>query len=85
MVSQTILIGIIVGVFFAGIGIGYVALQSNASISMMMTPQQMQQMMNDPKQMTQWHQTMMDNPQAMNNWMNTMMQNPNMMNQWMGT
>lgn len=41
MVSQTILIGIIVGVFFAGIGIGYAALQSNTSVSMM-TPQQMQ-------------------------------------------
>jgi plastocyanin len=51
---------------------------------MMMTPQQMQQMMNNPKQMTQWHQTMMNNPQAMNNWMNTMTNNPQMMNQWMG-
>src|SRR3989338_5790203 len=85
MISQYVWIVIIVGVFFAGIGIGYAALQSNTTVPMMMTPQQMQQMMNNPKQMTQWHQTMMDNPQAMNNWMNAMMQNPNMMNQWMGT
>lgn len=85
MVSQYVWIGIIAGAFFAGIGIGYAVFHSNTTASMMMTPQQMQQMMNDPKQMTQWHQTMMNNPQAMNNWMNTMMQNPNMMNQWMGT
>ncbi len=86
MVSQAIIIGVIVGVFFAGLGIGYAVLQPSVPATpMMITPQQMQQMMNDPKQMTQWHQSMMDNPQIMNNWMNTMMQNPNMMNQWMGT
>ncbi|HSB84607.1 MAG TPA: plastocyanin/azurin family copper-binding protein [Nitrosarchaeum sp.] len=85
MVSKPILIGIIIGVFFAGLGIGYAVLQFGQPNYSNMTPQQMQQMMNDPKQMTQWHQTMMNNPQAMSNWMNTMMQNPNMMNQWMGT
>ncbi len=85
MVSQTLLIGIIVGVFLVGIGIGYAVLQSNTTVPMMMTPQQMTQMMSNPQQMTQWHQTMMNNPQAMNQWMNTMMQNPNMMNQWMGS
>lgn len=81
MVSQTLLIGIIVGVFFAGIGIGYAVLQSNTTS--MMTPQQMTQMMNNPQMMNQLHQTMMNNPQAMNNWMNTMMNNPSMMNQMM--
>jgi len=85
MVSNPILIGIIVGVFFAGLGIGYAVLQLGQPNYSNMTPQQMQQMMNDPKQMTQWHQTMMNNPQAMNNWMNTMTNNPNIMNQWMGT
>ena len=54
MVSQCILIGVAVGVFFAGLGIGYVALQSSAPTSpMMMNSQQMQQMMNDPQQMNQ--------------------------------
>jgi len=88
MVSQTILIGIAVGVFFAGLGVGYAAFQSYSQPNFaMMTPQQMQQMMNNPQMMTQWHQTMMNNPQAMNSWMNTMMQNPqamqSMMNQMM--
>lgn len=98
MVSQNIWIGIVVGVFFVGLGIGYVVLQSPTPASpMMMTNQQMQQMMNNPQTMNQWHQQMMQNPQAMNQWMNSMMsnpqamqswnqymmQNPNMMNQWM--
>lgn len=86
MVSQGILIGVVVGVFFAGIGIGYAIFQSSTPVSpMMMSSQQMQQMMNDPQSMNQWHQQMMQNPQAMNQWMNTMMQNPNSMDQWMGT
>lgn len=72
MTSQYVIVGIAVGVFFAGLGIGYAVFSQIQSASFtQMSPQQMQQMMN--------------NPQAMNNWMNTMMQNPNTMNQWMGT
>jgi len=72
MTSQYVWIGIAIGVFFGGLGIGYAVFSATQPANFMnMTPQQMQQMMN--------------NPQAMNNWMNTMMQNPNMMNQWMGT
>ena len=71
MVSQVILIGIAVGVFFAGLGVGYAVFQSyNQPNFAMMTPQQMQQMMN--------------NPQAMNKWMGTMMNNPNFQQQYMG-
>ena len=82
MVSQGILIGIAVGVFFAGIGIGYATLQSTTPTStMMMGPQQMQQMMNDPQQMNQWHQQMMQNPDAMNQWMSSMMNDPQTMQQ----
>jgi len=80
MVSQGILIGIAVGVFFAGLGIGYSIVQST-STPMMMTSQQMQQMMNDPNTMNQWHQTMMNNPDAMNQWMGTMMNDPQAMQQ----
>ncbi|HSB50629.1 MAG TPA: hypothetical protein VLC72_04800, partial [Nitrosopumilaceae archaeon] len=70
MTNQYVLVGITVGVFFAGLGVGYTIFQSyNQPNFAMMTPQQMQQMMN--------------NPQAMNTWMNTMMQNPQHMNQWM--
>lgn len=81
--TNVIWIGIAVGVFFAGLGIGYAVFQSyNQPNFATMTPQQMQQMMSDPKLMSQWQQTMMNNPQAMNEWMNTMMQNPQA-GQWM--
>jgi len=81
VVSQGILIGIIVGVFFAGLGLGYAVLQSNVPVTPMMTQQQMQQMMNDPNTMNQWHQTMMKNPQMMNQWMSTMINDPQFMQQ----
>lgn len=85
MSSKTLLIAITVGVFFAGLGIGYAVLQSSAPVSTVMNPQQMQQMMNNPQTMSQWHQQMMQNPQAMNQWMNTMMGNPQSMNTWMNS
>ena len=81
MVSQGILIGIAVGVFFAGIAIGIAALQPTS----MMTGQNMQQMMNDPQQMNQWMNTMMNDPQAMQQMHDMMMSNPQHMNQMMGT
>ncbi|AFS83166.1 cupredoxin domain-containing protein [Candidatus Nitrosopumilus sediminis] len=84
MVSQGILIGIAVGVFFAGIGIGYAVLQSPPPSSpMMMSSQQMQQMMDDPQAMNQWMNTMMQDPQAMNQWMGNMMDDPQMQQQMM--
>ena len=81
MVSQGILIGIAVGVFFAGIAIGIAALQPTS----MMTGQNMQQMMNDPQQMNQWMNTMMNDPQAMQQMHDMMMSNHQHMNQMMGT
>lgn len=83
MVKQTILIGIAIGVFFAGLGIGYAVFYSSQPNYANMTPQQMQQMMNNPQMMSQWHQTMMNNPQAFNSWMGMMMNNPQHMNQMM--
>ena len=45
MVNQYVWIGIVVGIFFVGIGIGY-SIQSNTlTVPMMMNTQQMQQMM----------------------------------------
>jgi len=82
MTKNVLVIGVAIGVFFAGLGVGYAVFQVNQPNFANMNPQQMQQMMNNPQMMSQWHQTMMNNPQVMNNWMNTMMQNPNMMNQW---
>ncbi|WKT57524.1 hypothetical protein QVH35_09160 [Candidatus Nitrosotenuis chungbukensis] len=82
MASPYVIIGISIGVFFAGLGIGYAIFSANqSSIFMHMTPQQMQQMMGNPQMMTQWHQTMINDPQAMNSWMNTMMGNPQAMQQ----
>lgn len=82
MAKQAVWIGIAIGVFIAGLGIGYAVFSANQSVNFMqMTPKQMQQMMSNPQIMTQWHQTMMSNPQMMNNWMNTMMSNPQSMQQ----
>ncbi|WP_316506828.1 hypothetical protein [Nitrosopumilus sp.] len=55
MTSQYIWIGIAVSVFVAGIGIGYGVWQSSTSglAGMMMSPQQMNQMMNNPEAMQQ--------------------------------
>jgi plastocyanin len=86
MVRQVILIGIAVGVFFAGLGIGYGVLQAtNTTNSMMMNdPQHMQKMMNDPQHVQKMIEMMQSNPQAMNSLMNSMMSDPQMWNQWMG-
>ena len=84
LVSQGILIGVAVGVFFAGLGIGYAALQSTTPTTpMMMNSQSMQQMMNDPQQMNQWMTTMMNDPQAMQQMHDMMMNDPQHMNQMM--
>ena len=84
MVSQGILIGIAVGVFFAGLGVGFVALQPTTPTSpMMINSQQMQQMMNDPQQMNRWMNTMMNDPQQMQQMHDMMMSNPQHMNQMM--
>ncbi|MGY5150838.1 MAG: cupredoxin domain-containing protein [Candidatus Nitrosopumilus sp. bin_6a] len=90
MVNQGILIGVAVGIFFAGLGIGYVALQSTTStMPMMSNPQHMNQMMgpmmdtmmNDP-QMQQQMMNQMMNHQGM---IDSMMTNQDMMNMMMGS
>jgi len=73
MASQSVLIGITIGVFFSGIGIGYAIFQSAGSSNLMV--QNMQQMMQNPQMMNDWMNTMMSNPQAMQQ-MHQMMQNP---------
>jgi hypothetical protein len=67
LVNQKIWIGIAIGVFFAGLGIGYGILQStNTTNSMMMNDQQhMQKMMSDPQTMQQFHSMMMNDQQHM--------------------
>ncbi|MCV0398682.1 MAG: cupredoxin domain-containing protein [Nitrosarchaeum sp.] len=86
MTNQYVIIGIAVGVFVAGIGIGYGISQSTVTSNFMhMTPQQMQQMMDDPNMMNQWMGTMMNNPQTITEMHNMMMSNPQYMNQMMST
>ena len=80
MTSYGIVI-IFVGVFFAGIGIGYAILPPSTPNVPMMTPQQMQQMVNDQDQMFQWHHAMMNDPQVMDSWMNTILSEPELRQQ----
>ncbi len=49
MVSQYVWIGITVGVFVAGIGIGFAAMQNSSPGPMAMSPQQMPELMSDPE------------------------------------
>lgn len=79
MVSQSVLIGVTIGVFFAGLGIGYAVFQSTGSSNLM--AQNMQQVMQNPSQRQQMMNQWMQNPQMMNGWMNTMMSNPQAMQQ----
>jgi plastocyanin len=88
MTNRYVWIGIAVGLFFAGLGIGYVVF-TNAYVSnsmMMQNPQAVNQIMqNNPQFMNQWMNYMTLNPQARNEWTSVMVNNPPFMNQWMST
>ncbi len=88
MVSQPIWIGIVIVVFFVGIGVSFDAFQAiNPSNFMGMIPQQMMnQMMQNPqfqKQMMQQMSPMMNDPEFRQKMMTIMMQNPQMMQDMM--
>jgi hypothetical protein len=74
VVNQYIWLGITIGIFVAGLGIGYAINQYTVTPNTM--AQNMQHMMQDQTQrqqlMSQWAQ----NPQLVNDWMITMMSNP---------
>ena len=80
MVNQNIWIGIAIGTFFAGLGIGIAILQTISYPAM--TGNQMPLMMQNPQSMEQWHQAVMDDPEAMNQWMNVMMHDPKVMEEF---
>lgn len=71
MVNNIILIGTIIGVFFVGIGISYGIFSSSQVMpsSMMMTPQQMNQMMYDPDFRNEVMEVMIQDTEHMNQWM----------------
>jgi hypothetical protein len=53
-----------VGVFFAGLGIGYAVFQSSpSSVTLGSRQQMMAQMMSDPEAMQQMHDMMLNDPQ----------------------
>ena len=87
MVNQIIWIGIVVGVFFVGVGVSYAHFASTYDpMSMKFQNQQMfdQMMSHNPKMSQMWMDSdmmdsqMMNDPQMMNQWMNTMMNDPQM-------
>lgn len=95
MVKQNILIGIAVGVFFVGIGIGYLVFTNSYNPNtMFQNPQLIQSMLNDPQHM----QAMMRNPLFMQQTLEhmkgnhefaqemimSMMQDPNLRQQMIG-
>lgn len=82
MTNQYVWIGIAIGLFVAGIGIGYVIfINTYNPFAMMMQPQYVNQMMGrNPQFAGQYMGYMMSNPQYMSQWMS---QNPQYNQQWM--
>lgn len=81
--NRPAIIAIAVGLFVAGIGIGYVIFTNVYSpYTMMGNPSSFNQMMgNNPQFSNQYMRYMMQDPQYMSQWMS---QNPQYMGQWMG-
>jgi len=86
MVNQIIWIGIIVGVFFVGIGVHHVIFSSTYDPNTMKFANQElfdQMISQNPKMMANLMETMMQDEQFHNQAMNYMAKNPEQMNQWM--
>jgi F0F1-type ATP synthase membrane subunit c/vacuolar-type H+-ATPase subunit K len=79
MVNQSIWIAIAVGVFVAGIGIGYGIFSSSQVMPSPMMAGSMNSLMNNPQAMQQ----MMQDPDFRNEWANLMIQETEHMNQMM--
>jgi len=86
MVSQSIWIGIVIGVFFVGIGVSYAIFASTYDPNTMKFQNQElfdQMMSQNPKMTTNWMETMMQDEQFHDQAMDYMAKNPEQMNQWM--
>ncbi len=86
MVSQHIWIGIVIGVFFVGIGISYAIFSSTYNPNSMKFANQEifdQMMSQNPKMTANWMETMMQDEQFHDQAMDYMAKNPEQMNQWM--
>jgi len=86
MVNQFIWIGIVVGVFFTGIGVSYTHFANTYDpMSMKFHNQELfdQMMSQNPKMTGNWMETMMQDAQFHDEMMEYMAKNPEQMNQWM--
>ncbi len=86
MVSQSIWVGIIVGVFFVGMGVSYAIFSNTDNPNTMKFANQEifdQMMLQNPKMMANWMETMMQDTQFHDQMMDYMAKNPEQMNQWM--
>ncbi len=86
MVSQPIWIGIVIGVFFVGIGVSYAIFGNTYDpMTLKFANQEIfdQMMSQNPKMMANWMETMMQDAQFHNQAMDYMAKNPEQMNQWM--
>ncbi len=86
MVSQPIWIGIVIGVFFVGIGVSYAIFADTYDPNTMKFQNQElfdQMMSQNPKMMANWMETMMEDTQFHDQAMDYMAKNPEQMNQWM--
>jgi len=86
VVSQSIWIGVVIGVFFVGIGISYAIFSNTYNPSTMKFHNQEifdQMMSQNPKMMANWMETTMQDAQFHDQMMDNMAKNPEQMNQWM--
>ncbi len=86
MVSQPIWIGIVIVVFFVGIGVSYAIFASTSDPNTMKFQNQElfdQMMSQNPKMTANWLETMMQDAQFHDKAMDYMAKNPEQMNQWM--
>lgn len=80
MISRYVLVGVIVGVFIAGIAFGNMISYSKSSMMIQNTPIPGPMVWIDPTLPHTWMNGMMSNPDAMKNWVNLMLQDPKFMN-----
>ena len=84
--NQQIWIGIVIGVFFVGIGVSYAIVSSTYNPNSMKFANQEifdQMMSQNPKMTANWMETMMQDEQFHDQVMDYMAKNPEQMNQWM--
>ena len=84
--NSYIWVGIVIGVFFVGIGVSYTIFSNTDNPSIMKFANQEifdQMMSQNPKMMVNWMETVMQDEQFHNQAMDYMAKNPEQMNQWM--